>query len=94
MGQTPKEAQRILDADPELKLLYEEYCLCRQQDMIVFYKKLKDNKEQLVLFPWTTGFSCLPFEGGLRDQSFLVSKTFNGFLEGERRGQIRKMLRG
>lgn len=92
---TPKSAEALLDDDPLMRLLWEDYSLCREQQMNIFYKKeMKGTKsvERLIIFPYTTGLAHLPGPGGLHDQDFLVMRMFNGFLEGERRGQLRKAL--
>jgi hypothetical protein len=85
-------AETILKSDPYLRLLYEEYLLCREQSINTFYRK-SGKGEQLVIFPYTTGFSFLPLPGGLLDQDYYVMRAFSGFIEGERRGQLRKMQR-
>lgn len=83
--------RHLLEEDPLLRLLYEEYCLCRQQSIFIFYRKERNGVERLLVIPWTTGFGVLPDEGGLRQQSYLTVQVFNAFLEGERRGQLRRL---
>lgn len=82
---------RMFAKNPQIKQLWEEYILCRQQEILVFRRPEKGNKERQITAIWTTGFAQLPDAGGVRDQGFLTIRVFSAFLEGERQGQLRRM---
>jgi hypothetical protein len=81
---------------PRLRALYEDYLLCRNQDLKIFEKDdgsgtKKNPKKKLVSVPWTTGFNILLTAGGVEEQSYFKMRMFGEFLRGERQGQIRLM---
>jgi hypothetical protein len=84
------------DKHPRLKLLYEDYLLCRTQDLKIFEKAVdggskKDQKKKLMIVPWTTGFAQLPSAGGIDDQDYQRMRIFSEFLRGDRQGSMRLM---
>ena len=90
-----KNIDRKLENDPLLAKLYEDYLLCRETQFFSFRRPTgrKDGSEKIVTVLWPTGFSMLPNQGGLEDQSYFTMKIFAAFRRGEEQGQIRAMMR-
>lgn len=84
---------RIFASNPILRLMWEDYALCRQQEFVTFRRPEQGGRERQITVPWTTGLSLLPDRGGVRDQDYLTMRVFQSFMEGERHGQIRRMSR-
>ena len=80
------------DREPLLKLAYEDYLLCRNQEYVTF-RKPDGDKERQVVVPSTTGLNFLPRAGGLEDQDYITARIFGAFLRGDQQAAIRMMNR-
>lgn len=82
------------DREPQLRLLYEDYLVCRNQVFVTFRKPDgRKGEERQVVVPFTTGLNFLPDSGGLNDQNFITSRIFAAFLRGDQQASIRLMNR-
>lgn len=72
---------------PLIAQLYDEFCLCRELQLIVFRRPEEGNKESLIQVPWTSGIKHFPRDGGSQEQSFIHSKLYHAFMRGERNAQ-------
>lgn len=79
-------------AEPELRLAYEDYLVCRNQ-VFVTYRKPDGKDERQVVVPFTTGLNFLPNAGGLNDQNYITARIFAAFLRGDQQASIRLMNR-
>lgn len=64
--------------------------MCRTTQIVIF-EKPKGNKGAKVMSVvlWPSGFSILPNDGGLEEQSYITMRLFQAFLSGERSGVSR-----
>jgi hypothetical protein len=90
-----KKQDNQLAKEPLIAELYRDYLVCRSTQLTIFRKPTgkSDGSERLVTVLWPMGFSILPREGGLDDQSFITARLFTAFLHGEQRGISRSMAK-
>lgn len=76
--------------------MWEEYELCRNLQYVSM--EVGDGKgkggTKIITFLYPTGFTQLPFAGGVTDQPYYYIRVFRAFLLGERQGTFRKMQKG
>ncbi len=72
---------------------WEQYQLCREQQLIIYEKPVGDKKgsKRLSTVLWTTGLSILPNGQGVESEDFFLMKYFQGFMQGERAGAQKLM---
>lgn len=83
----------LLREDKRLAEYWESYDLCRTKQLVITRLPAdpQGKKEKIVVIEWPVGFSHLPNEGGLNNQSYLLAKVFNAFIAGERDGAFQRM---
>jgi hypothetical protein len=86
------KTSRLLEEEPLLALLWEEYLLCRAVQFVVITKAAKGGKGEVqVPIVYPTHIASWPLAGGVRDQPYLVTKLFAAFLQGDQQGTLRSI---
>lgn len=88
-----RSISHFLSSEPKLATYWEMYELCRTKQLLITRMPAdpQGKKEKIVVVEWPIGFSRLPKEGGVEDQSFLLMKVFSAFLLGEREGAFKRL---
>lgn len=77
--------------EPMLRLMWEEYELCRSHQWVSFERQGRNGKGEVVHFAYPTHIAVWPNSGGLGNQPYLYVRVFRAFLYGERQGTLRRM---
>lgn len=94
MADSPTTVNNMLNDDPLLGIMWEEYELSRAQQWVHFTHKSKDGKKEYpVNVAYPSHIATWPYGGGVADQPYFYVKIFRAFLEGEREGTLRKIER-
>lgn len=86
--------QKLLEAEPTLRIHFENYIMCRSTQLMVFRRPPKDKRsgEALGAVVWPVGYK-FPREGGLDKQSYLEMRLFSAALAGEQEAATEQLKR-
>ena len=89
IGKRKDYIQSVLEDEPVLRRLWEEYTFCRHVQWVTFKQTVDKNKEQTMHIMYPTGITLLPFGGSVGDLPHMYFVIFSAFLSGEREGAVR-----
>lgn len=88
-----KPVTKKLEKNPQLRVAYEKYVLCRSTQLVIYRKPTgkKDGSEKIVPIIWPTGLTQLPSQGGTDEQRYIDARLLSAALRGEQSGIGRLM---